>query len=99
MAQRKEAGCSLPGGPAHVGKLMCIAPRAHPPVGLPDAQFVEDVAAKLYPSIGVMVAHAWKLGPEVAAGIGFTTIHRAPPEYQEVAMQVQVANIATFTAS
>ena len=94
----KKLGAAYLAGLLHnVGKLMVYraASTTHP-VGLPDADFVEEVATKLYPSIGVMVAHAWKLGPEVAAGIGFHhDPFRAPPEYQEVAM----ANIATFTVS
>ena len=47
----------------------------------------------------MLVAHAWKLGPEVAAGIGFHhDPAQAPPEYLETARQVEVANIATHTA-
>lgn len=97
----KKLGAAYLAGLLHnVGKLMIYrAASTARPVGLPDAQLVEDVATKLYPSIGVLVAHAWKLGPEVAAGIGFHhDPTQAPPQYQEVAMQVQVSNIATYTA-
>ena len=97
----KKLGSAYLAGLLHnVGKLMVYrAASTSRPVGLPDPQLVEDVAVELYPSIGVLVAHAWKLGPEVAAGIGFHhDPMRAPPDYQEVAMQVQVSNIATYTA-
>jgi HD-like signal output (HDOD) protein len=97
----KKLGAAYLAGLLHgVGKLMVYrAASTTRPVGLPDPELVEDVAAELHPAIGVLVAHSWKLGPEVAAGIGFQhDPARAPPEYQEIAMQVQVSNIATYTA-
>jgi HD-like signal output (HDOD) protein len=97
----KKLGAVYLAGLLHeVGKLVVYrAASTTTAVGLPDMDLVEDVAAEVHASIGVLVAHAWKLGPETAAGVGF--YHRpemAPDEYQETAQQVQVASIATHTA-
>lgn len=97
----KKLGAVYLAGLLHdVGKLVVYrAAATTEPVGLPNKDLVDRVAAELHPSIGVLVAHAWKLGPEAAAGIGFH--HKpedAPPEYFQTAMQVYVSNIATHTA-
>jgi HD-like signal output (HDOD) protein len=97
----KKLGAVYLAGLLHdVGKLVIYrAAATTEPVGLPNKDLVDRVAADLHASIGVLVAHAWKLGPEAAAGIGFH--HKpedAPPEYFQTAMQVYVSNIATHTA-
>jgi len=97
----KKLGAVYLAGLLHgVGKLMIYkAASTQRTVGLPSLSLVEKVADEVNASIGVMVAHAWKLGPEVAAGIGFyLDPFKAPPQYQETALQVKVANIATHTA-
>ena len=97
----KKLGAVYLAGLLHdVGKLLIYkAASTQKPVGMPSPELVEAIAAEVHASIGVLVAHAWKLGPEVAAGIGFHhDPAQAPPEYLETARQVEVANIATHTA-
>ena len=97
----KKLGAVYLAGLLHdVGKLLIYkAASTQKSVGLPSPELVEEVAAEVHASIGVLVAHAWKLGPEVAAGIGFHhDPSQVPPEYLETARQVEVANIATHTA-
>ena len=97
----KKLGAVYLAGLLHgVGKLMIYkAASAQRSDGMPSLGLVDRVASELNSSIGVLVAHAWKLGPEVAAGIGFhVDPSQAPAEYVETALQVQVANIATHTA-
>ena len=49
--------------------------------------------------IGVLVAIDWKLGVEVAGGIGYHhDPDQAPLEHQETARQIHAANIAAHTA-
>ena len=97
----KKLGAVYLAGLLHdVGKLMVFkaaAPKKGVPI--PDLALVERVGAQLHAAIGVLVAHAWRLGPEVAAGIGFHhDPSQAPAQFLETALQVQVANIATHTA-
>ena len=97
----KKLGAVYLAGLLHdVGKLLIYkAASTQKPVGMPSPELVEAIAAEVHASSGVLVAHAWKLGPEVAAGIGFHhDPAQAPPEYLETARQVEVANIATHTA-
>jgi len=100
LSGKKLGAVYLSGLLLGVGKLMIYkAASTHRSVGMPTLSLVDKVADEVNASIGVMVAHAWKLGPEVAAGIGFyLDPFKAPPQYQETALQVQVANIATHTA-
>ena len=97
----KKLGAVYLAGLLHdVGKLLIYkAASTQKPVGMPSPDLVEEVAAEVHASIGVLVAHAWKLGPEVAAGISFHhDPAQAPLQYLETARQVEVANIATHTA-
>lgn len=100
MSGKKLGAVYLAGLLHDVGKLMIYkAATTNKSQSMPDLDLVERVGAQLHASIGVMVAHAWKLGPEVAAGIGFHhDPSAAPAQFHETAMQVQVANIATHTA-
>ncbi len=97
----KKLGSVYLAGLLHdVGKLLIYrAASTTQPVGMPSPALVEEIAAEVHSSIGVLVAHAWKLGPEVAAGIGFHhDPSQAPAAYLQTARQVEVANIATHTA-
>ncbi len=100
MSGKKLGAVYLAGLLHDVGKLMVYkAAATNKSASPPDMEWVQSVGTALHASIGVMVAHAWKLGPEVAAGIGFHhDPAQAPPMYQATAMQVHVANIATHTA-
>jgi len=98
----KKLGAVYLAGLLHgVGKLMIYkSASTNRSVGMPSLALVDRVADEVNASIGVLVAHAWKLGPEVAAGIGFyLDPAMAPAEYLATARQVQVANIATHTAA
>jgi HD-like signal output (HDOD) protein len=100
LSGKKLGGVYLAGLLHSVGKLLVYKAASPPRAGeLPERELVERIAAEHHASIGVLVAHDWKLGPEVAAGIGYYhDPFQAPIQYQETAMQVQVANIATHTA-
>jgi HD-like signal output (HDOD) protein len=59
------------------------------------AVFVAAVAELVYPSVGVLVAEAWDLGPSVAAGIGYSpTPDRAPAAYKDVTLATRAASVA-----
>ncbi len=61
--------------------------------------FVCSIADRLYPSIGVLVAEAWELGPAVAAGIGFAPApEQAPAAYRDVAFATRAASISAHEA-
>ena len=100
LSGKKLGSVYLAGLLHEVGKLVVYrAASTTTAVGLPSLDLVDEVAASVHSSIGVMVAHAWKLGEETAAGVGF--YHRpesAPEAHVEIARQVQIANIATHTA-
>ena len=100
LSGKKLGAVYLAGLLQGVGKLMIYkSASTQRSVGMPSLTLVDNVADAVNSSIGVLVAHAWKLGPEVAAGIGFyLDPSKAPPEYFETALQVKVANIATHTA-
>jgi HD-like signal output (HDOD) protein len=100
LSGKKLGGVYLAGLLHDVGKLLIYKAASPPRSGeLPDHALVDHIATEHHASIGVLVAHDWKLGPEVAAGIGYHHDPlQAPAQYQECAMQVQVANIATHTA-
>ena len=58
--------------------------------------FVGQVARLVYPSVGVLMAEAWDLGPEVAIGVGFAPApENAPPAYRAVAVATRAASIAS----
>ncbi len=83
-----------------LGKLVvyrCGVGRGKDDTASPD--FVSYVADRLYPSIGVLVAEAWELGPAVAAGIGFAPAPAtAPPEFKDVARATRASSIAAHEA-
>ena len=101
LSGKKLGSVYLAGLLHEVGKLVVYrAASTTTAVGLPDRELVDRVAAEVHPSIGVLVAHAWKLGEETAAGVGFYNHpEQAPDPFRATARQVQVANIATHTAT
>lgn len=101
LSGKKLGSVYLAGLLHEVGKLVVYrAASTTTAVGLPDRELVDRVAAEVHPSIGVLVAHAWKLGEETAAGVGFyNRPELAPDAFTATARQVQVANIATHTAT
>ena len=100
MSGKKLGAVYLAGLLHDVGKLMVYkAAAGDKSKSMPSVDLVDRVGAEAHASIGVLVAHAWKLGPEVAAGIAFHhDPSQAPAQHLETALQVQVANIATHTA-
>jgi len=57
--------------------------------------FVATVAGLVHPSVGVLMAEAWDLGPAVAIGVGFAPApENAPPAYRDVAVATRAASIA-----
>lgn len=83
-----------------VGKLLVYrAASPRKPGTMPSEELVERMCQEHHATIGVLVAIDWKLGVEVAGGIGYHhDPDQAPPEHQETARQVHAANIATHTA-
>lgn len=83
-----------------VGKLLvyrAASPRR--PGAIPSEALVERMCQEHHATIGVLVAIDWKLGVEVAGGIGYHhDPEQAPLEHQETARQIHAANIATHTA-
>lgn len=62
-------------------------------------EFVTQVADLVYPSVGLLLAHAWNLGPAVSAAIGFAPMpERAPAAYQAVARATRASSIAAHEA-
>ena len=58
-------------------------------------QFVTRVADQVYPSVGMLLADAWNLGPATAASIGFApTPERAPRAHQLAALATRAATVA-----
>ncbi len=83
-----------------VGKLLVYqAASPRKPGTMPSKDLVERMCQEHHAAIGVLVAIDWKLGVEVAGGIGYHhDPDQAPAEHQETARQIQAANIATHTA-
>ncbi len=83
-----------------VGKLLVYkAASPRKPGAMPSEAFVERICQEHHAAIGVLVAIDWKLGVQVAGGIGYYhDPDQAPAEHQETARQVQAANIAAHTA-
>lgn len=72
---------------------------ARPPNESASPTFVAAVADVVYPSVGVLIAGAWDLGPAVAAGIGFAPApDQAWPAYREMALATRAASIAAHEA-
>ncbi len=73
------ASTLVPGGDVYlagllhaIGKLVVYrAAMARPPAPEPDPELVRRLARSLHAQIGVLVADAWKLSPEVVAAIAF----------------------------
>ncbi len=65
----------------------------------PSPAFVEQVVRELHASIGLLVAHTWRLGTPVALGIAY---HHAPSEapepHRRLAATLRLADVATSTA-
>ena len=101
LSGKKLGSVYLAGLLHEVGKLVVYrAAATTTAVGLPDLELVERVAQQVHPSIGVLVSNSWKLGDETAAGVGFYHHpEQAPDAFIDTARQVQVANIATHTAT
>jgi len=97
----KKLGPTYLAGLLHdVGKLLVYrAASPRKPGEMPSSQLVERMCQEHHSAIGVMVALDWKLGVEIAGGIGYHhDPEQAPPEHQETARQIHAANIATHTA-
>jgi len=83
-----------------VGKLLIYRTASvKPPNPPPSMEYVEQIAQRYHPAIGVLVARSWQLGDVVTAGAGF---HHAPDmvdeAFRDVAWRVRIADIATYTA-
>jgi len=100
ISGRKLGPAYLAGLLHDVGKLMIYrAASPRKPGAMPSEALVERLCQEHHATIGVLVAIDWKLGVEVAGGIGFHhDPEQAPPEHQQTARQVHAANIATHTA-
>jgi HD-like signal output (HDOD) protein len=65
----------------------------------PRPELVQKVLRKHQSGLGVLMAHAWGLGDQVAAGIGFfCDPDSAPPAHQGFARTTRIAVIATMAA-
>lgn len=84
-----------------IGKLVVYrAASARPPAAEPDAALVRDVARALHPTLGVLVADAWKLPPAVVAAIAHASYpERAAGDEREAARAVRAGCIAAYTAA
>ena len=57
--------------------------------------FVAKVARQVHPSVGVLMAEAWDLGPALAVAVGFAPAPaQAPPAYRDIAVATRAASIA-----
>ena len=57
--------------------------------------FVAKVARQVHPSVGVLMAEAWDLGPALAVAVGFAPApQNAPPAYRDLALATRAASIA-----
>ena len=66
---------------------------------LPSKNCVQQVLRDHATGLGVLMAHAWGLGDEVAAAVGFwPRPEQAPPGHRELARLVHVAAVATMAA-
>ena len=62
-------------------------------------EYVAEVADLVYPSVGMLLADAWSIGPSAAAGIGFApSPGRAPAELRKVALATRAATMAAHEA-
>ncbi|MSP55814.1 MAG: serine/threonine protein kinase [Myxococcales bacterium] len=58
-------------------------------------EYVGSVADRVYPSVGMLLADAWKLGPGAATSIGFApTPERSPREHHLAALATRAGCIA-----
>jgi len=65
----------------------------------PRPELVQKVLRKHQAGLGVLMAHAWGLGDQVAAGIGFySDPDRAPPGHGGFARATRIAVVATLAA-
>ena len=63
-------------------------------------EYVSEVADLVYPSVGMLLADAWSLGPSAAAGIGFApSPGRAPAEFRKVALATRAATMAAHESA
>jgi HD-like signal output (HDOD) protein len=100
ISGRKLGPAYLAGLLHDVGKLMVYrAASPKRPGPLPSEALVERMCQDMHAAIGVLVAFDWKLGVEVAGGIGYHhDPDQAPLEHQGTARQIHAANIAAHTA-
>jgi len=62
-------------------------------------EFVAQIADLVYPSIGMLLANAWNLGPTAAVSIGFAPApERTPRGHQLAALATRAASIAAHEA-
>ena len=78
----KKLGAVYLAGLLHdVGKLLIYkSASTQKPIGMPSPELVEDIATEVHASIGVLVAHAWKLVQRSRQVSAFTTIRPRPPQ-------------------
>lgn len=79
------------------GKLVVYhAAGTSPPQNRPKQDFVQSIAKRYHPSFGLLLAHAWGLGDDVAAAAGFHHApEKAPPANRRAAELTRIADIAS----
>ncbi len=82
----------------HKGGVLMIL-RCLPPGPPPDRELLHRVIQGQHAAVGLLMAHAWKLGRAVATGIGFHPLPGAAPvDQRDVAALVHASSIASHSA-